>query len=276
MLSAVTRGSSLAPSLIASSQTVTAAVKNITPAFAPAAVKLKEDIKPEVLTSYSISKHISKGQLLNTSASRSIAGSSQMRYAHTDVQVPDFSYYRRESNKDPDKATQAGDASRKAFSYLMVGGGFGVPCIYGGKGLVTQFISSMSPSADVLAMAKIEVNLNDIPEGKNATFKWREKPLFIRHRTDDEIAAVQAVDVNELKDKQSDEERCKDSKWLICIGVCTHLGCIPVANAGWFGGYYCPCHGSHYDASGRIRHGPAPENLEVPEYTIDGDSVVVG
>ena len=95
------------------------------------------------------------------------------------------------------------------------------------------------------------------------TFKWRGKPLFIRHRTAAEISDCEAVDPATLRDPQSDGERVKDAEWLVILGVCTHLGCVPIANAGEFGGYYCPCHGSHYDASGRIRKGPAPLNLEV-------------
>ena len=95
------------------------------------------------------------------------------------------------------------------------------------------------------------------------TFKWRGKPLFIRHRTAAEIEAEVSCDPATLRDPQSDSERVKDPEWLVILGVCTHLGCVPIANAGEFGGYYCPCHGSHYDASGRIRKGPAPLNLEV-------------
>lgn len=107
-------------------------------------------------------------------------------------------------------------------------------------------------------------------------FKWRGKPLFVRHRTDEEIEDVRSVDVQSLRDPQDDLERVKDDKWLVLIGVCTHLGCVPISNAGEFGGYYCPCHGSHYDASGRIRKGPAPLNLEVPEHSFDGNLLIVG
>merc|ERR1712179_789605 len=151
---------------------------------------------------------------------------------------------------------------RMAFSYVMAGG-FALGGAYGAKSIVNQFISSWSASQDVLALAKIEVNLADIPEGKNMTYKWRGKPLFIRHRSPDEIAAEEAVDLDVLRDRQADGERVVEPKWLIVLGICTHLGCVPIANAGNFGGYYCPCHGSHYDSSGRIRQGPAPLNLEV-------------
>lgn len=133
----------------------------------------------------------------------------------------------------------------------------------------------MSASADVLALAKIEIKLADIPEGKNVTFKWRGKPLFIRHRTAEEIATEQSVAVATLRDPQHDNERTQDAKWLVVLGVCTHLGCVPIANSGDFGGYYCPCHGSHYDASGRIRKGPAPLNLEVPPYSFPEDGLLI-
>lgn len=133
----------------------------------------------------------------------------------------------------------------------------------------------MSATADVLALAKIEIKLADIPEGKNVTFKWRGKPLFIRHRTAEEIATEQSVAVATLRDPQHDNERTQDAKWLVVLGVCTHLGCVPIANSGDFGGYYCPCHGSHYDASGRIRKGPAPLNLEVPPYSFPEDGLLI-
>lgn len=148
--------------------------------------------------------------------------------------------------------------------------------VYSAKTVVTELVSYLSASADVLAMAKIEVKLSEIPEGRNMTFKWRGKPLFIRHRAPAEISAEQAVDVATLRDPQHDSERATNPKWLVVIGVCTHLGCVPIANAGEFGGYYCPCHGSHYDAAGRIRKGPAPLNLEIPPYEFVGDLLVVG
>lgn len=107
------------------------------------------------------------------------------------------------------------------------------------------------------------------------TFKWRGKPLFVRHRTTEEIEEVAGVDVNSLRDPEADHERVQKPEWLVLIGVCTHLGCVPIANAGEFGGYFCPCHGSHYDASGRIRKGPAPLNLEVPTYEFTSEDLMV-
>lgn len=209
-------------------------------------------------------------------ASASIGGPSQVRFAHTDVQVPDFSPYRRKSVADSSADAKSSAPSRQGFSYLIVGSG-AVGGAYAAKTLVTDFVSSMSASADVLALAKIEVKLSDIPEGKNVTFKWRGKPLFIRHRTGAEIDAERNVDLSSLRDPQHDSERASRPEWLVLLGVCTHLGCVPIANSGDYGGYYCPCHGSHYDASGRIRKGPAPLNLEIPTHTfVDEDTLVVG
>lgn len=156
------------------------------------------------------------------------------------------------------------------ISGLIVGG------LYLTKGTVHGLVKYMAASADVLALAQIEVDLTQIAEGVNATFKWRGKPLFILHRTPAEIEREKAVPVSSLRDPATDEERCQRPEWLIVIGVCTHLGCVPIAHAGDFGGYYCPCHGSHFDAAGRVRKGPAPLNLTVPEYKFDENSVIVG
>merc|ERR1712179_789435 len=177
--------------------------------------------------------------------------STSVRSYHAgNMEVPDFTYYRRSATKSPSAKSSETAEDRMGFSYVMAGG-LGLSSAYAAKSIVNQFISSWSASQDVLALAKIEVKLGDIPEGKNMTFKWRGKPLFIRHRTAQEIADVNAVDPASLRDPQADSERVKDAEWLIILGVCTHLGCVPIANAGEFGGYYCPCHGSHYDASGR-------------------------
>jgi ubiquinol-cytochrome c reductase iron-sulfur subunit len=140
-------------------------------------------------------------------------------------------------------------------------------------------IHSMNPAADVLALSSVEVDLSNIKPGQTIKAKWRGKPVFIRHRTPEDIAEARAVAMSELKDPQSDEDRVQKGKdqWLVMIGVCTHLGCIPLAGAGDYnskdgGGYFCPCHGSHYDASGRVRKGPAPKNLEIPTYSFLSDT----
>ncbi|KAM9301626.1 cytochrome b-c1 complex subunit Rieske, mitochondrial [Gastrophryne carolinensis] len=207
-------------------------------------------------------------------ATARIAGPSSIRFLHSDVTVPEFSDYRRQEVADSKKPSGPSEEARKGFSYLVTGVTT-VATAYVAKNVVSQFVSSMSASADVLAMSKIEVKLSEIPEGKNMCFKWRGKPLFIRHRTAKEIEQEAAVNLSELRDPQHDLDRVKKPEWAILIGVCTHLGCVPIANAGDFGGYYCPCHGSHYDASGRIRKGPAPLNLEVPYYEFQSEDLVV-
>jgi ubiquinol-cytochrome c reductase iron-sulfur subunit len=141
------------------------------------------------------------------------------------------------------------------------------------------FVDSMNPSKDVLALASVEVNLANIPVGQAIKVMWRGKPVFIRHRTEREINEANDVALNELVDPQSDDSRVAKKEWLIVVGVCTHLGCIPTGTAtgetrGDYDGWYCPCHGSHYDTSGRIRRGPAPLNLVVPEYEFLTDTSV--
>ncbi|CAL1683720.1 unnamed protein product [Lasius platythorax] len=198
----------------------------------------------------------------------------QRRLAHTDIQWPDFAHYRRDEVKDPHAKAKETASSRKSVSYIIAAGS-SVAGVYGAKTIVQDLVGLLSASADVLAMSKCEIKLDSIPEGKSAVFKWRGKPLFVRHRSDSEIAHEAKVDVASLRDPEEDSARVKDPKWLVVIGVCTHLGCVPIANAGDFGGYYCPCHGSHYDASGRIRKGPAPLNLEVPPYEFPEDNMLV-
>lgn len=210
----------------------------------------------------------------NARATVGLTSVSQFRFAHTDVHFPDFSPYRRDAVKPADADSNESAAGRKAFTYLMLAAG-AVPATYITKNLVQQFIMTMSASADQLALAAIEVKLDQIPEGKNMTFKWRGKPLFVRHRSADEIEREQAVAPSTLRHQEHDNDRVRKPEWLVLIGVCTHLGCVPIANAGDFGGYFCPCHGSHYDASGRIRKGPAPLNLEVPEHKFPDDSTLV-
>ena len=138
------------------------------------------------------------------------------------------------------------------------------------------FINSMNPSADVLALSQVEVDLTPIAVGQGIKVKWRGAPVFIRHRSPQEIAEAQKDDSASLPDPQKDSARVKKGKeqWLIVVDVCTHLGCIPIAYQGDFGGWFCPCHGSQYDTSGRIRRGPAPKNLLVPEYSFLSDTRV--
>jgi ubiquinol-cytochrome c reductase iron-sulfur subunit len=141
------------------------------------------------------------------------------------------------------------------------------------------FVDSMNPSKDVLALASVEVDLSNIPVGQAIKVMWRGKPVFIRHRTEKEIKEAESVPLDDLVDPETDEARVKKKDWLIVVGVCTHLGCIPLGTAqgeprGDFDGWYCPCHGSEYDTSGRIRQGPAPKNLVVPSYEFLTDTKV--
>lgn len=159
-----------------------------------------------------------------------------------------------------------GDGNRRDFTYFMLGGGRLVWATTARIALLS-FVSSMNPSADVLALASAEFDVDSVPEGNTITVKWRGKPIFIRHRTAAEIAKEAEVDITTLRDPETDVSRAVDPAWLVVIGICTHLGCVPLSNAGEYNGWFCPCHGSHYDVSGRIRKGPAPLNMELPPYS---------
>jgi len=272
MFSQVSRSSAISSSLKTTTTLVTAVNKQF---GAPAKFEQTAG-EPQLakLTTDTLNKFQPK--LFCVQTKTGISTAAQVRYAHTDLQVPDFGYYRREGVKSPNAKSGGTEASRKNFTYLVVGAGM-VGTAYTAKTMVTELVSSMSASADVLALAKIEVKLSEIPEGKNMVFKWRGKPLFVRHRTAAEIQAEQSVDLSSLRHAEHDNERVQKDEWLVVLGVCTHLGCVPIANSGDYGGYYCPCHGSHYDAAGRIRKGPAPLNLEVPAHTfVDEGTLVVG
>ena len=141
------------------------------------------------------------------------------------------------------------------------------------------FVDSMSPAADILAQSTIDVDLAPIPDGQAITVVWRGKPIFVRKRTAEEIHAAEQTPLSELIDPETDQARVKKGhdQWLIVVGICTHLGCIPTGNKptqnrGKYGGWACPCHGSLYDTSGRVRHGPAPLNLSVPPYVFLSDT----
>ncbi len=147
--------------------------------------------------------------------------------------------------------------------------------------IIWPFIDSMDPSADVLALGAVEVDLTPIPAGQAITVVWQGKPMFVRHRTPAEIKAAQDVKLADLIDPEADSARVKagHDQWLVVRGICTHLGCIPLGNKptdprGDWGGWFCPCHGSQYDTSGRVRHGPAPANLIVDPYTFTTDTKI--
>jgi ubiquinol-cytochrome c reductase iron-sulfur subunit len=159
------------------------------------------------------------------------------------------------------------EQSRRDFLFIATGalGAIGVAAV------AWPLIDQMNPDASTLAMASIEVDISAIQEGQIVTVKWRGKPVFIRHRTPTEIEEAVNTPLADLRDPQTDAERVQKAPWLVVIGICTHLGCIPLGHDGKYDGWLCPCHGSVYDTSGRIRQGPAPLNLEVPEYAFLSD-----
>jgi len=168
--------------------------------------------------------------------------------------------------------------SRRDFLYLAATaiGGLGAAIF------AWPLIDSLNPAANVLALSSTEVDLSPIAVGQRVTVKWRGNPIFIDHRPQKEIDEARSVDVAELRDPQTDAQRVKKPEWLVVIGVCTHLGCVPLgqkpnSERGQWGGWFCPCHGSVYDTSGRIRKGPAPKNLYLPPYVFKTDtSIIIG
>ena len=167
---------------------------------------------------------------------------------------------------------EGGDASRRDFIHIAAG----AAAVGAGAMLAWPLINSMNPAADTLALASIEFDMSKVEPGQQVVVKWRGKPLFVRNRTPAEIIAAVKDDNAPLRDPQTDEARHKPGKaqWLVLVGTCTHLGCVPTFGGGDYGGWFCPCHGSHYDKSGRIRKGPAPKNLVVPEYAFLSESTV--
>lgn len=180
--------------------------------------------------------------------------------------------------------TETAEPTRRDFLYIATGAVGAV----GAAALAWPFINQMNPDASALALASIEVDISAVEEGQQIKVMWRGKPVFIRNRTDKEVEEAKSVSVDSLPDQlarnanlpadapASDANRATESneKMLVMVGVCTHLGCIPLGEAGDFDGWFCPCHGSHYDTAGRIRKGPAPENLMVPPYSFVSDTTI--
>lgn len=171
-----------------------------------------------------------------------------------------------------------GEHSRRDFLFLATG----AMGLVGVGAVAWPFIDSLNPTADLMELATVDVDLSPIETGQAITVMWQGKPVFVRRRTEEEIAAAREVEVSDLPDPAADEERVTREEWLVVIGICTHLGCVPVGNKpseqrGDYGGWFCPCHGSHYDTAGRIRRGPAPENLPVPTYQfVDDTTITIG
>jgi ubiquinol-cytochrome c reductase iron-sulfur subunit len=179
-------------------------------------------------------------------------------------------------SKAPDAHDGHGtDENRRDFLQLT-GAAFGA---VGAACVAAPLINSLNPAKDTLALSTVEVDISQIPVGEARTVVWQGKPVFIRHRTADEIKEAQDTEISSLIDKEADDKRVKKPEWLIVVGICTHLGCVPQGQKatearGEYHGWFCPCHGSQYDTSGRIRKGPAPKNLLVPPYTFVSDTVV--
>ncbi len=165
--------------------------------------------------------------------------------------------------------------TRRDFLNLTAGamGAVGAACV------ALPLVNSLNPAKDTMALATIEADISGVEPGQSITKTWQGKPVFIRRRTPEEIAEARAVDVSTLADKESDEDRVQRDEWLVLVGICTHLGCVPTGQKvtearGEYDGYFCPCHGSHYDTSGRIRKGPAPKNMPVPPYEFVNDTTI--
>jgi ubiquinol-cytochrome c reductase iron-sulfur subunit len=169
------------------------------------------------------------------------------------------------------------DEEKRDFIFIATG----AVAAAGAAAVGWPLIAQMGKAADTLAAGSIEIDLSKIPEGQQVKTLWRGKPVFVRHRTAAEIAEAENTDISDCPDPETDEERlvptpsgALDPRFLVMVGVCTHFGCVPVGEAGDFNGWYCPCHGSHYDTSGRIRKGPAPKNMTIPPYTFVSDTVI--
>ena len=169
------------------------------------------------------------------------------------------------------------DVTKRDFLMLVTGAAAGL----GAVAAAWPFIDYMNPSKDVLALSAVEVDLTPIVVGQGITVLWQGKPIFVRHRTDKEIKEAEDVPLSDLIQPQPDSARVKPGhdQWIVLIGICTHLGCVPLGNKptdprGDWGGWFCPCHGSQYDTSGRVRHGPAPANLAIPPYAFESDTKV--
>lgn len=169
------------------------------------------------------------------------------------------------------------DETKRDFIFLSTG----AVAAAGAVSLIWPFVAQMGKAADTLAAGSVEIDLSTLDVGAQLKVLWRGKPLFVRHRTEKEISEAEAVDIVSLRDPQSDDERLipdmnghLQRQFLVMVGVCTHFGCVPVGEAGDFDGWYCPCHGSHYDSSGRIRKGPAPSNMKIPPYQYVSENII--
>ena len=172
-----------------------------------------------------------------------------------------------------DKNNNNSKPTRRDFIYTLTAS-LGV---LGAGASVWPIVSQMNPDSSVKAMSTVEVDISKVDKGKEITVMWRGNPVFIKRRTEDEITKARNISIGELPHPETDKKRVIKDEWLVVVGICTHLGCVPINGKGEYGGWFCPCHGSHYDTSGRIRKGPAPTNLEVPKYKFVGnDKIIIG
>lgn len=208
--------------------------------------------------------------------------------AHSAASLKSLASCRSECDQEEHRPVSANDTTeptRRDFLYIATG----MAGVVGVAGAVWPFIDQMQPDASTLALATVDVDISAIQPGMSVTAKWRGKPVFIRNRTEEEVAEAQEVAIADLKDPVARNENIPADaqatdlarsagegreNWIIMIGSCTHLGCVPLGQAGDFGGWFCPCHGSHYDTAGRIRKGPAPTNLPVPTFSFISDTTI--
>jgi ubiquinol-cytochrome c reductase iron-sulfur subunit len=195
------------------------------------------------------------------------------KFAYTPKKRDSFFVVKLSSkNNMSEKSPELKNESRRKLltTTAYTAAGIGAACA------ILPFVDSMNPSKDVAALASVEVDLSNIKVGEEKKIMWRGKPVSIRRRSPEEIAEAKAVNISELRDPQQDSDRVKAGKeeWLVTIEICTHLGCIPIMGQGDYKGWFCPCHGSQYDTSARIRKGPAPRNLEIPPYEFVSDTKI--
>jgi len=197
-----------------------------------------------------------------------------LKFNFADIQDFDMTTKAKNSGSDKD-VTEAPEETRRDFLQMSGAamGAIGAACF------AAPLVNSLNPAKDTLALATIEVNVSDLAPGEAKTEMWQGKPVFIKHRTPEEIQQAKADDAAALIDTELDADRVKKDEWLVVVGICTHLGCIPSGQkqtdaGGDYNGWFCPCHGSHYDTSGRIRKGPAPKNLPVPPYEFVSDTLI--
>lgn len=219
-------------------------------------------------------------RILGTSHTRAFAGGAPPGYQVTDTDMFRQVYHNTDTldhyYEETRKPRQRIDPTKRATQYIVLGASRMIFVTFG-RVAVMRAVQYLWAAADVLALSSAEVDLSKIPVGATYVAKWRGSPIFVTHRTLTDIEEARRDDHADLRDPATDAERCEDPQWHIAKAVCTHFGCVPVAGQGGWGGYFCPCHGSHYDKAGRVRKGPAPLNLPLPPYKfISSELLMIG